>query len=91
MAIELNVADVVAGRVTESALRVWAGRGTGKPCERCGKAIAAEDIQYDLEVTEALAAATRIPGGRTLSFHLHCYDLWRADLEETPSDHTGRG
>ena len=91
MAIELNAADAPAGRLTEGAIRVWAGRGTGKPCERCRKAISADDVQYELEVTEALAAATNIPGGRTLAFHLQCYDQWRADLEEVPPEHRGSG
>ena len=88
MTMSLKDAGTPAGRVTEDATRVWAGRGTGKPCECCGKAIPAEDVQYDLEVTETLAAVTNACRGRTLSFHLSCYDQWRDSLMAT---HKGRG
>jgi hypothetical protein len=64
--------------VAPDATRVWAGRGTGKLCEVCRKAIPAEDVQYDLEMTEDPAVATNASRGRILSFHLHCYDRWRA-------------
>jgi hypothetical protein len=66
--------------VAPDTTRLWAGRGSGKPCEFCGKAIPAEDVQYDLEVTEELATATHASRGQSLSFHLSCYDKWRAGL-----------
>ncbi len=68
--------------VASDAIRLWAGRGSGKPCKFCGKAIPAEDVQYDVEVTEELVTATQASPGRILSFHLRCYDQWRAALDE---------
>jgi hypothetical protein len=68
------------GGVAPDSARLWAGRGSGKPCEFCGEAIPAEDVQYDLEVTEQLASATQALCGQSLSFHLKCYDQWRAGL-----------
>ena len=64
------------GASSPGPVRLWAGSGTGKQCDFCGKAISVDDVQYDLEVAETA------PGGekrsRTLSFHLGCYDPWRA-------------
>jgi hypothetical protein len=62
--------------------RVWAGTGTGKPCELCGKSIPADAVQYDLEVAEAAVAATSASRSRVLSFHLNCYDRWRAGRDD---------
>jgi hypothetical protein len=59
-------------------VRLWAGSGTGKQCDFCGKAISVEDVQYDLEVTDSAPGSDRPARPRTLSFHLGCYDPWRA-------------
>jgi hypothetical protein len=89
MSISLKDVGTPAGQGTDGAIRVWAGRGTGRPCAHCGEAISATGVQYDLEITEALAAVTDALRGRTLSFHLNCYDQWREGLEEQA--HSGRG
>ncbi len=92
MSISLKDVGTPAGHGTDGAIRVWAGRGTGKPCEHCGEAIPVSDVQYDLEVTDALAhalaAISNALRGRTLSFHLNCYDQWRESLDG--QSHTGR-
>ena len=31
--------------------KLWAGSGTGKRCDYCGKVILSDDVQYDVEVT----------------------------------------
>jgi hypothetical protein len=59
-------------------VRLWAGSGTGKQCDFCGKAITIDDVQYDLEVEDSAPVADRSPRARTLSFHRGCYDPWRA-------------
>jgi hypothetical protein len=69
------------GRAMTDSTRLWAGRGTGQPCEYCGKAIPAEEVQYDLEVPDR-SAATSASDGRILSFHIGCYDPWRARVEK---------
>jgi hypothetical protein len=75
--------DSPASGVAPEAARLWAGRGSGKPCEFCGKAISADDVQYDLEVTEERVTAAQTSRGRILSFHLPCYDRWRASRDDT--------
>ena len=80
MSISLKDVGTPAGHGMDGAIRVWAGRGTGKPCEHCHEAIPATDVQYDLEITDALATLTHATRGRTLSFHLNCYDQWRESL-----------
>jgi len=77
----LKDADSLPGRLTSDALRLWAGRGNGKPCEWCRKTISAEDVQYELEVTGNPGVAVNASRGDILSFHLQCYDRWRASLD----------
>lgn len=70
------------GRAMSDSTRLWAGRGTGQPCEYCGKVIPAEEVQYDLEMPEKPAAAAATSADeRILSFHIGCYDPWRARFE----------
>ncbi len=80
MSISLKDVGMPANQGMDGAIRVWAGRGTGKPCEHCGDVIPVSDVQYDLEINDGLAAITKAVRGRTLSFHLNCYDQWRERL-----------
>ncbi len=66
------------GSAKTGPVRLWAGSGTGKQCDFCGKAIAVDDVQYDLEVAESTSGGEKATRSRTLSFHLGCYDPWRA-------------
>ena len=65
------------GSSAPGPVRLWAGSGTGKQCDFCGKAIGVDDVQYDLEVADG-APGEKASRSRTLSFHLGCYDPWRA-------------
>jgi len=61
----------VAGPVQRQA-RTWAGQGTGAECSVCGDLIAAEDIEYEVE----------LPTGSP-HFHFECYRTWAADHRAT--------
>lgn len=58
--------------------KLWAGSGTGKRCDYCGKVILSDDVQYDVEVTGSSGGGEKTLRSGTLSFHLGCYDRWRA-------------
>jgi hypothetical protein len=66
------------GSASPGPVRLWAGSGTGKQCDFCGKAISVDDVQYDLEIAESPPSPDKTSRSRTLSFHLGCYDPWRA-------------
>ena len=70
------------GRAMTDSTRLWAGRGTGQPCEHCGRTIPAEEVQYDLELADRSGASSNAEG-RILSFHIGCYDPWRARMEKS--------
>ena len=53
----------------QAPLRTWAGRGTGAPCNLCGRAIQAHEVEYEIELAPATA-------GRSLRFHFNCYRAW---------------
>ncbi len=50
--------------------RMWAGHGTGVPCDACGIPIDEKDIEYEVE--------TQRDSARTLHFHFNCYQEWLA-------------
>jgi hypothetical protein len=77
MTITSMDAESPCNRAMTNATRVWAGLGTGQPCSLCRKPISTEEVQYDLEVSEAPVAHATEARVRTLSFHLGCYDQWR--------------
>lgn len=74
-------AELSHGRAATDTTRLWAGRGTGQPCDLCGKVIPPEEVQYDLEVADRSSDAN-VSTGRIFSFHLGCYDTWRARVEK---------
>jgi hypothetical protein len=78
----LKETDSSPGCVTPEAPRLWAGRGTGKPCQFCSKAIRADEVQYDLEVVADAAGTSNASRGQVLSFHFNCYDPWLARRQE---------
>lgn len=49
-------------------LRLWAGMGTGARCAQCGLAVAAADVEYEVETHSSGA----------LTFHVRCFDQWRS-------------
>ena len=50
--------------------RLWAGRGTQFCCEACGRSIAGDEVEYELEYRQ---------GTRSLTVVLHrdCWEEWR--------------
>jgi hypothetical protein len=52
-----------------TALRTWAGHGTGAICNGCGEVIQAREIEYEVEMPSGSAVLA-------LSFHLACYRSW---------------
>jgi len=58
-------------------LKLWAGKGSGARCTQCGHAIAAADIEYEVE-----------PDSRgVLIFHVRCFDAWRASYVSANARH----
>jgi hypothetical protein len=61
-------------------LRTWAGHGTGATCHRCGLAIEAHDIEYEIELPiageERAARYQARSDGPSLRFHFACYRKW---------------
>ena len=55
----------------EEPARTWAGHGTGALCNFCGRAIKAEDIEYEVELLTNGSA-------RNLHFHFNCYRVWES-------------
>ena len=68
-----SVKLLISARLSSGQLPRWhacvmtAGKGEGQACECCDKPITAAEVQYDAQLT----------GGRELSMHLRCYEVWR--------------
>ena len=61
--------DQSANSVSESVHRAWAGRGTGARCDLCHEPIAADQLEYEIELRPATCA-------RAMILHLGCYERW---------------
>ena len=46
----------------------WAGLGTGRECAACTEAIAASEVEYEVE-----------SAGTILRLHRLCHEIWRAE------------
>ena len=57
-------------------IRLWGGKGSGAPCNYCGRRITASEIEYEVE------AEVR---GRPVTLHFHpaCHEAWKAQSEKT--------
>ena len=72
-----DVVAVIRARVATGTLpppprtngKVWAGRGSGRPCAGCDKPIPASGVECEIEL-----------GDRTLRFHRACLVAWQDDL-----------
>ncbi len=51
--------------------KVWAGRGVGTHCAACGEAIAATDIEFEVELAS----------GAALRLHRLCHEIWREECD----------
>jgi hypothetical protein len=69
--IALIVSKVAKGSLPDVRVsRVWAGRGTTRPCYGCDEAIAANEIEVEVELAGAVA----------LRLHQRCFRIWQAAL-----------
>lgn len=50
--------------------RLWAGRGTQCCCEACGRTIAGDDVEYELEYRQGTHVLTVV-------LHRDCWEEWR--------------
>ena len=54
----------------QTASKMFAGYGNGRPCDGCEAPIVAHQLEYEFDRTE----------GQTVRFHLGCAGLWEAEL-----------
>jgi len=52
----------------EEPQTTWAGLGTGRECVACAEAIAASEVEYEVE-----------SAGTVLRLHRLCHEIWRAE------------
>jgi hypothetical protein len=58
-----------AGRLPIAAPpTMWAGYGSGNPCDGCGELLSPTQVEYEFEAA-----------GQTIRFHLGCAALWEAE------------
>ncbi len=69
-----NVKTRAGAREEGEPLTVWAGPGSGDPCEYCHRPIGPGEIEYEVLDPAYLGI------GRRLRFHIDCYASWRALL-----------
>lgn len=50
--------------------RLWGGRGTQCCCEACGRPIAPDDVEYELEFRQGSQNVTMV-------LHRDCWEEWR--------------
>jgi hypothetical protein len=46
--------------------KLWAGLGSGRPCDGCGRSITPTDLEYELEFAD----------DRTIRLHRDCLAIW---------------
>ena len=67
-----DIAATIRAKITARTLprvmpsQVWAGYGTGQPCDGCGQEILDTGIEYEVE----------IPDWGRIRFHLTCLAIW---------------
>jgi hypothetical protein len=58
--------------------KVWAGKGTDRPCTACGTVITPADVEYELDLGAAPAV--------TLRFHQACLTVWDELRQQIKND-----
>jgi hypothetical protein len=53
---------------SDSPERTWGGMGNGRPCDACGRAIGATDLELEADFDDART---------TLRFHSRCFSAWQ--------------
>jgi hypothetical protein len=52
---------------------VWAGAGTGRPCDACGESITAAQTEIELEMLSAVRPPVRL--------HRECFAIWKEECD----------
>jgi hypothetical protein len=61
--------------------RVWAGPGADEVCSACDESITRRQTLYEWE----------IEGGRKMTMHIDCYDVWNEERQVTRRRSGGNG
>lgn len=76
-ASDLDLAALARQRILASELplsrrsRVYGGGGSGQPCALCRRPIAADEVEYEVEIPDAGVTSP-------LAFHIECCAVWRS-------------
>ena len=62
--------------VVRRPLKLWAGRGSGRPCTYCQQPISVGEVEYEVATQDGLQGSR--DEAAVLRFHLGCHDAWRA-------------
>jgi hypothetical protein len=64
------IADKIARGVlpSDTSLTLWAGHGSGRPCDACDEPIATTEFEYDLDLAS----------DQILRFHGACASFWQS-------------
>lgn len=64
--------------------RIWGGPGSGAPCAMCGKTVANEDVEFELQF-----ASDQGPGAANCHVHARCFAAWELERRNgTPTGHS---
>jgi hypothetical protein len=75
--VALILSKVAAGSLPDVRVsRVWAGPGTTRPCYGCDEAIAASEIEVEVELAGAVG----------LRLHQRCFQMWQEALVKVRRD-----
>jgi hypothetical protein len=50
----------------EQPIRMWVGKGAGRPCDGCDRLILDTDVECEVE----------LPAGETVRLHRACFQAW---------------
>ena len=73
-----EIAAVILSKIADGHLpsieitRVWAGRGSGRPCDGCDQPVTAADVEHEIDLAGAV----------TLHLHSGCFMIWQDALEK---------
>jgi len=73
-----EIAAVILSKIADGQLpgieitRVWAGPGSGRPCDGCDQPVTAADVEHEIDLADAV----------TLRLHSGCFLIWQDALEK---------
>jgi hypothetical protein len=59
--------------------KVWAGKGTGRPCYGCDEPISPAEVEAEIDLAGAVA----------LRFHQSCLRFWQEEMDKVTQDDQG--